>query len=178
MTLDKSVMDQLDTIRLELVWGTIGRLKIRKAFKDVQDIGPIHEKSKKKGLIDAAKLGKTIYTGRSKSRAFQPGHIFIFKYAPESWLRAEGIIPNENLIRSYIDVDALYQETKAKLDTKVGIFSHSQAQDRVFWDSEGKIGVLKHLAPVPLRDFGCPKAENEEKDRLKVEAKIEIEIED
>ncbi|EUC65547.1 hypothetical protein RSOL_447640 [Rhizoctonia solani AG-3 Rhs1AP] len=93
------------------------------------------------------------------------------------WLRAEGIMPSikESHIRSYIDVDALDQDTKAELDTKVGIFSHSKAQYRVFWDSEGEIEVLKHLAPVPLHGFGLPKVENEEKDELKVEAKIEIE---
>ncbi|CAE6424057.1 unnamed protein product [Rhizoctonia solani] len=186
MTLDESAINRLNTIQLELVWGTRGRLKIRKTFKYVQDVGPIDEKSNKKGPADAAKLGKTIFIDRSKSRAFQPDPtlkktVFIFKYAPESWLRAEGIIPNDSHIRNYIDVDVLDQDTKAEPDTKSGIVRRSMAHTRVFWDSEGEIEVLKHLAPVPLHGnqaFGIIKAENEGKVELKVEAKIEIEIDD
>ncbi|CAE6526106.1 unnamed protein product [Rhizoctonia solani] len=164
----------------------MGKLKTRERFKKVSDIGPIREESTKEGTTDAAKLGKTVNIPTSRSRPFSPDPtlkraVFIFKYAPESWLRAKGIIRNDSQVREYIDVDAPDHEIKAEQDTKVGITQRLGEQKRVFWDSEGEIEVIKYLVPVSLHgtQLSAPlKAEDEAMDEFKVEEKIQTEMED
>ncbi|CAE6472668.1 unnamed protein product [Rhizoctonia solani] len=95
--LDSSVVKRLNTIQVDFVWGRGGQPKPKKHFEEYKDIGPIHEKAAKKGHAGAAKLGKTVSTNRATRCDFRPNNsikqaTFIFRYAPEDWLRAREII--------------------------------------------------------------------------------------
>ncbi|CAE6405014.1 hypothetical protein BN14_01853 [Rhizoctonia solani AG-1 IB] len=96
--LDNSMVKRLNTVQVDFVWGRGGNSKSKKNFKEHEDIGPIHEKTAKKGHAGAAKLGRTISISKATRCSFRPNkdikqNTFVFHYAPEDWLRAREIIP-------------------------------------------------------------------------------------
>ncbi|KAL5640710.1 hypothetical protein ACGC1H_001254 [Rhizoctonia solani] len=95
--LDSFKAKRLNTIQVDLAWGRGGDSKSKKRFDEYEDIGPIHEKTAKKGHAGAAKLGKTVSIDRATHCSFYPNKTikqvtFVFCYAPEDWLRAREII--------------------------------------------------------------------------------------
>ncbi|CUA73667.1 hypothetical protein RSOLAG22IIIB_01195 [Rhizoctonia solani] len=139
--LDTPAAGMLNTIQVDLVWGkSSGRSKVRKNFSSVQEIGPIYEKTAKKGLSDAAKLGDTINTSKSKSRPFNPDPIlnkvvFIFNYAPEGWLRAQGILSSDPTHN---------QNTQGTLKRERNISPEVVDLDEIDTDDD-EIQIIKHM---------------------------------
>ncbi|KAG9093738.1 hypothetical protein FS749_013832 [Ceratobasidium sp. UAMH 11750] len=94
--------EDLNVIRLTFRWGFAGQTKIRTSFPLPKENGPIHEKAAKKGHTGSAGLGSiTSIKHQPRSCAFEPDPeldpvVFIFRYAPEDWLQARGIIPDEH----------------------------------------------------------------------------------
>ncbi|KAF8689759.1 hypothetical protein RHS03_09039, partial [Rhizoctonia solani] len=116
--LDSLMAKRLNTIQVDFVWGRGGGSKSKKQFEEHEEIGPIHEKTAKKGHTGAAKLGRTVSISKATRCTFHPSRnikqdTFIFCYAPEGkhdifehvddilpasldtidWLRAREIIP-------------------------------------------------------------------------------------
>lgn len=85
--MNKTVLDHLNTIRLQLSWGSCGELVApRTDFKEIKDIGPINERAAKKGHTGSAQLGRTIIAPASNRCMFHPHLkskpvVFIFRYA-------------------------------------------------------------------------------------------------
>ncbi|KAG8696503.1 hypothetical protein FRC09_008474 [Ceratobasidium sp. 395] len=117
--------EELNTIRLEFLWGRAGETTTRTNFTCPKEGGPIHEKAAKKGHTGSAGLGSiTAIDYKPKAIHFTPSTIFkpvvfVFRYAPEGWLQARDIMPSENSLSlnrehnitpDVIDVDDLEVE--------------------------------------------------------------------
>ncbi|KAG9099845.1 hypothetical protein FS749_000241 [Ceratobasidium sp. UAMH 11750] len=91
----------LNVIRVELQPGVAGASYPQTNFTAPKENGPIHEKVAKKGHAGSAGLGNTSNLGYSPTSAhFTPmtsiaPSVFLFRYAPEDWLQARGIIPSK-----------------------------------------------------------------------------------
>lgn len=91
------LLDNLNTIRVELRWGRGGTFTPRTTASNIKEVGPIHERAAKKGHSGSVQLGKTIsiqaYTCTFDNEPdIKPG-IFVFRYASRDWLQAREIIP-------------------------------------------------------------------------------------
>ncbi|QRV76816.1 hypothetical protein RhiJN_04831 [Ceratobasidium sp. AG-Ba] len=88
----------LNIIQVRFQWGLDSEIRARTEYIVPQELGPIHEKAAKKGHAGSAALGNTItIPGNSTTCRFLPSPgleslVFRFRYAPEDWLQAQGII--------------------------------------------------------------------------------------
>ncbi|CAE6444839.1 unnamed protein product [Rhizoctonia solani] len=145
--LDPSLLNSLNTIKLVVDWGRRVSSAPRKSFHVPQEIGPVHEKSVKKGHSGAAKLGTVIPIPASNGITFTASSeiepvTFMFCYAPEGWLRARDIVtrcPER-------DPDA--QDTKITLKRKRSATPEIIDIDDLETDEED-IHIVKHMVPAP-----------------------------
>ncbi|CAE6381432.1 unnamed protein product [Rhizoctonia solani] len=92
-------VEDLGTIRLQVEWGQSIRKEKRTLRRFTEPTpGPVHEKLAKKGFWDSARLGQTaeIYMpafGKFVKKEEATAGNFIFHYASEEFLQAQGIIP-------------------------------------------------------------------------------------
>jgi hypothetical protein len=92
MQLGKAPLDNLNTIRVEFIWGRRGISKPGSHFINPKDIGPIHERAAKKGHAGSAGLGKTVTAPPVYQAKFDPEpnikpRTFIFRYGSQGmWL--------------------------------------------------------------------------------------------
>ncbi|KAG8709684.1 hypothetical protein FRC09_000523 [Ceratobasidium sp. 395] len=108
-----SPQKDLNTIRVTFEWGEAGIVQPQTNFWVPKENGPIHEKVAKKGHSGSAGLGSasslqyspTVVSFFEPARDIQPV-VFVFRYAPEDWLQAQGIIPPKNLLTQKRDRDA------------------------------------------------------------------------
>ncbi|CAE6436440.1 unnamed protein product [Rhizoctonia solani] len=144
--LDNSMVKRLNTIQVDFVWGRGGDSKSKTRFEEHKEIGPIHEKTAKKGHIGAAKLGRTVSISRATCCTFRPQKgkkqaTFVFCYAPEDWLRAREIIPAT-------------PEPVSQNPRGVQKRNRSNAAEPVDVDEletdDDEIQFVKHLIPVPI----------------------------
>ncbi|KAG8695872.1 hypothetical protein FRC08_007505 [Ceratobasidium sp. 394] len=91
----------LNVIRVKLEHGTAGESYPQTSFTTPKDNGPIHEKVAKKGHAGSAGLGKPsnlnynpTVVNFTPTNGIEPS-VFVFRYAPEDWLQARGIIPSK-----------------------------------------------------------------------------------
>ncbi|KAG8731284.1 hypothetical protein FRC11_004579 [Ceratobasidium sp. 423] len=141
--LDNSRVKRLNTIQVGFVWGRGGDSKSKTRFEEYADIGPIHEKTAKKGHAGAAKLGKTVSIEKATRCNFHPNKTikkvtFVFCYAPEDWLRAREIIADTP------EPDSQGAQKRARSNTPetVDVDEHGTDDD--------EIQFIKHLVPVPI----------------------------
>ncbi|CAE6418816.1 unnamed protein product [Rhizoctonia solani] len=168
MKLDNSATKRLNTIQVDFAWGRGGDSKLKKRFGEkYEDIGPIHEKTAKKGHAGAAKLGKTVSIDRATHCSFYPNKTirqttFVFCYAPEDWLRAREII-----------VDTPEPDTQEPQSTQKRARSKTPETlnvDELDTDDD-EVQFIKHLVPVPIATKRQRTATGTQKQttRLKVE---------
>ncbi|KAG8696534.1 hypothetical protein FRC09_008408 [Ceratobasidium sp. 395] len=132
--------EDLNTIRLTFEFGRAASARTRTKFKSFKENGPIHEKAAKKGHAGSAGLGNTktisytpmVCTFRPET-SIEP-IVFIFRYAPEDWLQARGIIPSEN-------ASQLKRERSATPDV-------IDVDDLEIEDDE--VMIIKHLVPASM----------------------------
>ncbi|KAG8721677.1 hypothetical protein FRC08_011086 [Ceratobasidium sp. 394] len=131
--------DDLNVIRLTFRWGFAGQTKIRTSFPLPKENGPIHEKAAKKGHTGSAGLGSTTsIKGQPRSCPFEPDPeldpvVFIFRYAPEDWLQARGIISDE------------HSSQKRDRDATPDIIDIDDLET-----DDDDVMVVKHLIPAPV----------------------------
>ncbi|KAG8771468.1 hypothetical protein FRC12_003593 [Ceratobasidium sp. 428] len=95
-----SPQKDLNTIRVTFEWGKAGIVKPQTDFWVPKENGPIHEKVAKKGHSGSAGLGSTSSLQSPPTVVnFEPARdiptvVFVFRYAPEDWLQAQGIMPH------------------------------------------------------------------------------------
>ncbi|KAG9121315.1 hypothetical protein FRC07_002757 [Ceratobasidium sp. 392] len=98
-----SSQKDLNIIQVKLLWGTAGVPTPQTYFEVPKENGPIHEKAAKKGHTASAGLGNSSNLEcKPTCRHFEPSNlieplVFIFRYAPEDWLQAQGIMPSKTL---------------------------------------------------------------------------------
>ncbi|CAE6526094.1 unnamed protein product [Rhizoctonia solani] len=144
--LDSSRAKRLNTIQVGFVWGRGGDSRSKTRFEMHEDIGPIHEKTAKKGHAGAAKLGKTVPIDKATRCNFYPNKTikkvkFVFCYAPEDWLRAREIImdtPEPDSQNSQRTQKRACSNTSETVDV-----------DELDTDDD-EIQFIKHLIPVPI----------------------------
>ncbi|KAG8742131.1 hypothetical protein FRC10_002001 [Ceratobasidium sp. 414] len=101
--------------------------------------GPIHEKAAKKGHSGSVGLGGTTNIDRRPfTCSFEPALgsepvVFIFRYAPEDWLHARGIIPDE------------YLSQKRDRDVTPDVIDIDDLET-----DDDDVIVVKHLVPAPV----------------------------
>ncbi|CUA73663.1 hypothetical protein RSOLAG22IIIB_01193 [Rhizoctonia solani] len=142
--LNPSLLNSLNTIKLVVEWGQAGASIQRKTFYVPQEIGPVHEKSVKKGHSGAAQLGKAVSVSMSNHTDFKVSKeikpiTFVFCYAPEDWLRARDIVPRDPELDS--------QNTKSTFKRERSITPDIIDIDDLETDEE--ISTIKHLVPAP-----------------------------
>ncbi|KAG8775985.1 hypothetical protein FRC12_001163 [Ceratobasidium sp. 428] len=107
-----SSQKDLNTIRVTFEWGKAGTLQPQTNFWVPKENGPIHEKVAKKGHSGSTGLGSASTLHRPPTVVnFEPVHdiqplVFVFRYAPEDWLQAQGIMPANSLSTQKRDRDA------------------------------------------------------------------------
>ncbi|KAG9103954.1 hypothetical protein FRC06_006739 [Ceratobasidium sp. 370] len=127
--------NDLNVIRVTLQQGIASLPIPQTRFTMPKENGPVHEKAAKKGHAGSAGLGNASsigYNPRWSLFAPETGiapSVFIFRYAPEDWLQARGIIPSSqkrgrDITPDVIDIDDLETD-------------------------DDEIVVVKHLVPVP-----------------------------
>ncbi|CAE6430842.1 unnamed protein product [Rhizoctonia solani] len=121
--LDPSLLDSLNTVKLVVDWGHGGPSAPRKTFYVPQEVGPIHEKSVKKGHSGAAQLGTAISVSASND-----------------WLRARDIVPHGPELDSQNVKGTLKRERSATPDI-IDIDDLETDED---------IHTVKHMVPAPV----------------------------
>ncbi|CAE6490557.1 unnamed protein product [Rhizoctonia solani] len=153
---DESILGNLNTVKLIFEWGHKGRLSAA-TFDAPEEVGPIHEKVAKKGHSSAVKLGKTVSVSAvSKGYGFIrdeeiPQVTFVFRYAPQDWLQAEGII-----LRS---TEPGFQEGSC---VKKRALSTLDVIDVDELESDDEIQIIKHMVPAPTASNKKQRASKQE----------------
>ncbi|CAE6472687.1 unnamed protein product [Rhizoctonia solani] len=153
---DESILGNLNTVKLIFEWGHKGRLSAA-TFDAPEEVGPIHEKVAKKGHSSAVMLGKTVSVSAvSKGYGFIrdeeiPQVTFVFRYAPQDWLQAEGII-----LRS---TEPGFQEGSC---VKKRALSTLDVIDVDELESDDEIQIIKHMVPAPTASNKKQRASKQE----------------
>ncbi|KAG8703956.1 hypothetical protein FRC11_010321 [Ceratobasidium sp. 423] len=141
--LDSSLLESLNTIKLKFDWGRSGRLSRAKFRSDQElEVGPIHEKVAKKGHSDSAKLGKTITTlpvlkGYSFTACEEIDSVtFVFRYAPNDWLQAQGIIQ--------LSPRPEFQGAQKRAHSTPDVIDVDELE------TDDEIQIIKHMVPAPI----------------------------
>ncbi|KAG8709685.1 hypothetical protein FRC09_000524 [Ceratobasidium sp. 395] len=152
-----SSQTDLNTIRVTFKWVKTGVSRPKTSFWVPKENGPIHEKVAKKGHSGSAGLGSTSSLQRPPTvTRFEPIYgiqplVFVFRYAPEGWLQAQGIMPAKNPLTQKRDRDA----TPDIIDI-----------DDLETDDED-VALVKHLVPANTSNKRPKvKDENETKPKL------------
>ncbi|KAG8748181.1 hypothetical protein FRC12_013906 [Ceratobasidium sp. 428] len=149
--------EDLNAIRLTFLFGRAGSTTTRTEFRPPKENGPIHEKAAKKGHAGSAGLGSTKSISYTPTACtFRPEAsiepiVFIFRYAPEDWLQARGIIPSEN-------TSQLKRERSATPDV-------IDVDDLEIEDDE--VMIIKHLVPASMPMFSNKKRRLKEEEDVK-----------
>ncbi|EUC65550.1 hypothetical protein RSOL_447670 [Rhizoctonia solani AG-3 Rhs1AP] len=143
--LNPSLLDSLNTVKLVVDWGHGGPSAPRKTFYVPQEVGPIHEKSVKKGHSGAAQLGAAISVSASNGMGFTVSKkikpiTFIFCYAPEDWLRARDIVPHG----PELDSQDIKSSLKRERSTTPDIIDIDDLE------TDDEIYTAKHKVPAPV----------------------------
>ncbi|CAE7176935.1 unnamed protein product [Rhizoctonia solani] len=141
---DESLLENLNTIKFMLEWGRRGRSS-RAEFCTPQEIGPIPETKMKKGHPGAAKLGEAISVPAvSMSYNFkvcdgiQP-ITFVFRYAPEDWLRAQGIVKSDPGAKDH-----------GNIGVKKRAYSTLDVIDVDELETDDEVEFVKHMVPASI----------------------------
>ncbi|QRV91643.1 hypothetical protein RhiJN_19661 [Ceratobasidium sp. AG-Ba] len=133
-------LQDLNIVQIRFQWGLDSEPRARTEYAVPKELGPIHEKAAKKGHAGSAGLGNTTIAlpGHSTICQFIPAPefeplVFRFRYAPEDWLQARGII-----------------ESSSSSSLKRGREDSAEVIDIDDLETDDdEIQIVKHLAPVP-----------------------------
>ncbi|KAG8696533.1 hypothetical protein FRC09_008407 [Ceratobasidium sp. 395] len=153
--------DDLNTIRLIFRWGRAGKRVTKTNFVRFRENGPIHEKAAKKGHAGSAGLGSsTSIDYKPQTTTFEPttgleSVTFTFRYAPEDWLQARGIISPEN------------PSQKRENSTTPDVIDIDDLES----EDDHDVMIVKHLIPAPV----APSMKRQKiKDEDDVKPKLEL----
>ncbi|KAG8742130.1 hypothetical protein FRC10_002000 [Ceratobasidium sp. 414] len=156
------LQEELNSIRLTITRGRVTQLGPKKDFTVPKENKTIHEKVAKKGHEGSVGLGDTVKINYQPMVAvgFEPVRgvkpvVFIFRYGPEEWLQARGIIPCENPT-----------SLKRERDPTPDLIDIDDLES----DDDDGVTIVKHLVPVAV-------APSNKRRKIKGEPDIKPELE-
>ncbi|QRV76795.1 hypothetical protein RhiJN_04810 [Ceratobasidium sp. AG-Ba] len=137
----KGTPEDLNSIKLVFEWGKAGNAKLMTVFPQIKENGPIHEKAAKKGHTGSVGLGEVTSVNHDiTSSTFDPTNtmdsvLFVFRYGPEDWLQARGIMPSKIPV-----------SRKRGRDAESDVIDIDDLETE---DEDDEVIIIKHLVPAP-----------------------------
>ncbi|KAG8721678.1 hypothetical protein FRC08_011087 [Ceratobasidium sp. 394] len=154
--------EELNSIRLTFTWGRVTKIQPTN-ISIPKESKIIHEKAAKKGHAGSAGLGDAIKIpdhqpteAKFESVPWAKPVVFIFRYGPEEWLQARGIIPCGNST-----------SLKRERDPTPDLIDIDDLES----DDDDGVTIVKHLVPVTV-------APSNKRRKIKGEPNIKPEPED